>query len=143
MKKYSLLISIILFSSALFGQMPGMMGGGGGAMPGVGRLYGNLVDSTGKGIGSASVMLLHNKFDCSSKRDKEVLLKGMITQANGDFNFEELPVFRPLKLKITASGHKPVEQTVTIQPKMDAKMAAPPRAQAPGQMPDLSAMASA
>jgi ferric enterobactin receptor len=142
MKKYSFLISLVLVSSALFAQMPGMMGGG-GAMPGLGRLYGKLVDSTGKGIGNASVMLLHNKYDSSTKKTKEVLLKGMITQANGDFNFEELPVFRPLKLKITASGHKPVEQTVTIQPKMDSKMATAPRTQTPGQMPDLSAMASA
>ena len=53
------------------------------------------------------------------KKNKEVLLKGMTTQANGDFNFEELPVFRPLQLKISALGHKAIEQTVTIQPKMD------------------------
>jgi len=63
----------------------------------------------------------------------------MITQANGDFNFEELPIFRPLKLEISALGHKAIEQTVTIQPKMDANAPKPNS----NQTPDFSAMASA
>jgi outer membrane receptor protein involved in Fe transport len=97
------------------------------------------VDSTGKGIGDASVLLLQNKFDSATKKNKEVLLKGVTTQANGDFNFEELPIFRPLKLEISALGHKPIVQTITIQPKMDANTPKP----AAGQMTDLSKMASA
>jgi hypothetical protein len=97
------------------------------------------VDSTGKGIGDASVILLQSKFDSVAKKNKEVLLKGVTTQANGDFNLEELPVFKPLKLKISALGHKPIEQAITIQPKMDPNAPRP----AAGQMPDFSAMASA
>jgi hypothetical protein len=94
MKKF-LLSAILIFSfSFLFAQMPGM--GGGKAMPNLGRIYGKLVDSTGKAIGDASVILLQNKYDSTLKKNKEVLLKGMTTQANGDFNFEELPIFRPL-----------------------------------------------
>ena len=85
----------------------------------MGRIYGKLVDSTGKAIGDASVILLQNKYDSTLKKNKEVLLKGMTTQANGDFNFEGLPIFRPLQLKISAMGHKALEQTVTIQPKLD------------------------
>src|SRR6476660_4910630 len=136
MKKLFLIAIFICSFSLLFAQMPGM---GGKAMPNLGRVYGKLVDSKGKSIGEASVMLLQNKYDSTLKKNKEVLLKGMITQANGDFNFEELPIFRPLKLKISAMGHKAIEQTVTIQPKMD------PNASKPGsnQMPDFSAMASA
>jgi hypothetical protein len=143
MRKLLLLTSFVFVSLVLFAQMPGMMGGAGrgGAMPSVGRLYGKLVDSTGKGIGDASVMLLQNKYDSASKKNKEVLLKGMTTQTNGDFNFEGLPIFRPLKLKISALGHKPIEQTVTIQPKMDANTPRPAQGQG-GQM-DLSALASA
>jgi hypothetical protein len=136
MKKLFLIALFICSFSSLFAQMPGM---GGKAMPNLGRVYGKLVDSTGKSIGDASVMLLQNKFDSTLKKNKEVLLKGMITQANGDFNFEELPIFRPLKLKISAMGHKAIEQTVTIQPKMDANAPKPNS----NQMPDFSAMASA
>jgi ferric enterobactin receptor len=140
MKKILLLLSIVFVSSAVFAQPPGM-GGRGGAIPSLGRMYGKLVDSTGKGIGDASVMLLQNKYDSASKKNREVLLKAMSTQANGDFNFEELPIFRPLKLKISSVGHKPIEQTVTIQPKMTGTTAPP--AQGQGQMPDMSSMAAA
>jgi hypothetical protein len=140
MKKLVFLSCMILSSLALFAQMPGgMTGGAQRTMPNMGRLYGKLVDSTGKGIGDASVLLLQNKFDSATKKNKEVLLKGVTTQANGDFNFEELPIFRPLKLEISALGHKPIVQTITIQPKMDANTPKP----AAGQMPDLSKMASA
>lgn len=140
MKKFLFLFNIILISSAVFAQMPGGMAAGGQrAMPSIGRLYGKLVDSTGKGIGDASVLLLQNKFDSVTKKNKDVLLKGITTQANGDFNFEELPIFKPLKLKISALGHKPLEQAVNIQPKVDANTPKP----AAGQMPDFSTMASA
>ena len=114
------------------------------AIPGMGRVYGKLVDSAGKGIGDATVVLLQNKYDSVSKKKKEVLIKGTTTQANGDFNFEDLPIFRPLKLKISAIGFAPFDQTVTIQPKMDASMLKPAQgqSQAQGQMPDMSAIAS-
>lgn len=134
MKKFLFLLSTVIASLSLFAQMPG-----GRTMPAVGRLYGKLVDSTGKGIGDASVLLLQTRFDSVTKKSKDVLLKGITTQANGDFNLEELPVFKPLKLKVSALGHAPIEQTVTIQPKVDPKAAKP----SPGQMPDMSAMASA
>jgi len=137
MKKLLYSLVCIFSSSILFAQMPGM--GGGKSMPAIGRIYGKLIDSTGKAIGDASVMLLQNKYDSITKKNKEVLLKGMSTQANGDFNFEELPVFRPLMLKISSLGHKPVEQPVTLQPKMDANTSKP----AGDQIPDLSSMASA
>ena len=137
MKKILALSIIIICSFPVLAQMPGM--GGGKSIPEIGRLYGKLVDSTGKPIGDASVVLLQNKYDSVSKKNKEVLLKAVTSQANGDFNFEQLPIFRPLKLKISAVGHKPLEQSVVIQPKMDPNMPKPKE----GQMPDLSAIAGA
>src|SRR5688572_7935638 len=140
MKKFLFFLTLTISSLSVFAQMPGGMAGGAQrAMPALGRIYGKLVDSTGKGIGDASVLLLQSKFDSVTKKNKDVLLKGMTTQANGDFNLEELPVFKPLKLKISALGHAPIEQTVTIQPKVDANAPKP----VAGQMPDLSSMASA
>src|SRR6266487_2227280 len=137
MKKFLFFLAIIFSSSFVFAQIPGT--GSGKSMPAIGRIYGKLIDSTGKGIGDASVMLLQNKYDTVTKKNKEVLLKGRTTQANGDFNFEELPIFRPLLLKISSLGHKPLEQPVTLQPKMDANTPKPTG----DQMPDLSSMASA
>src|SRR5687768_7748535 len=99
MKKVLFFSFLIISSFSLFAQMPGgMMGAGQSANSAIGRLYGKLIDSSGKGIGDASMMLLQNKYDSATKKNREVLLKGVTTQANGDFNFEGLPIFRPLKL---------------------------------------------
>ena len=86
----------------------------------MGHVYGKLVDSTGKPIPDATVVLLHNKYDSVTKKSKQVLLKGVPTTSNGDFSFEDLPVFGQLKLKISATGYKPMEQTVSFQMKMPA-----------------------
>src|SRR5947209_17421611 len=123
-------VLMLMTTGSLFAQVPGAAAQR-QAPPSVGRIYGKVVDSTGKSISDATVLLLTNKYDTVTKKNKEVLLKGMTTQANGDFNFEELPIFRPLKLKISALGQKPYEKTVTIQPQMD-KIPKP----ANGQMPD-------
>ena len=45
------------------------------------------------------------------------MLKGITTKANGEFSLDELPVFGGLKLKISASGFKAVEQNVSFQMK--------------------------
>ena len=39
----------------------------------------------------------------------------MLTQANGDFSIENVPVFGPLKLKITGIGFKEYTQTVIFE----------------------------
>jgi hypothetical protein len=65
MKKYFLLVVFILFNLCLFAQMPG-------ASPTIGRIYGKLVDSVGKGIGDASVVLLQNRMDTVNKKMKEL-----------------------------------------------------------------------
>ncbi|MBD0376673.1 MAG: TonB-dependent receptor [Flavisolibacter sp.] len=144
MKNFLFLLGIILSVTSIWAQFPGGMPGGANgqrqAPPSIGRLYGKLVDSTGKGISDASVLLLQSRYDSVAKKNKDVLLKGMTTQANGDFNFEDLPIFRPLKLKISATGYKPVEQTVSIQPKMNGTQRPSGNG---GQMPDLSSMAGA
>ncbi len=115
MKKWSLLFMCIAGVLSLKAQFPG---GGGRNVPNMGHVYGKLVDSAGKPISDATVMLLHNKYDSVTKKTKQVLLKGAPTTANGEFSFEDLPVFGQLKLKISATGYKPIEQTVSFQMKM-------------------------
>lgn len=137
MRKIFLLFAVIVLSVSLSAQMPGMQAGAQKTPPSIGRIYGKLVDSSGKGVGDASVILLQSKFDSVTKKNKESLLKGVTSQANGDFNFEDLPIFRPLKLKISATGYQPFELAVTIQPKMGGNAQPSPG----GQAPDMSAMA--
>lgn len=122
----------------LWAQPPaGMMGGKMQAPPSIGRVYGKLVDSTGKGIADASVLLLHKQMDTATHQMKDVLLKGVTTQGNGDFNFEGLPIFGPLKLEISAVGYLPATKTVSFDLNMGGSAPRPQN----GQMPDLSALA--
>jgi outer membrane receptor protein involved in Fe transport len=111
------------------------------APPSIGRIYGKLVDSTGKPVDDASVMVLQRKMDTATHKMKEVLLKGVTTQANGDFNIEGLPIFGQLKLTISAVGYSPITQQVAFQIKMPAGQR-PSGNASNGQMPDLSAIAS-
>ncbi len=117
MKKFLLIICLLSAVFHLYAQMPqgaAPNGRAGQAAPNIGHIYGKLVDSSGKAISDASVMLLHSSFNAANKKPKDVLLKGIGTKANGEFEFEELPVMGTLKLKISATGYKPVEQTVSF-----------------------------
>src|SRR5258708_677011 len=95
-------------------------GGAGKGAPNMGHVYGKLIDSSGHPISEATVLLLHNKYDSSTKKSKQVLLKGLTSNAKGEFSFEDLPIFGALKLKISATGYKPVEQNIIFQMKMPA-----------------------
>ncbi len=143
MKKVLLLIIVVLTAISGYAQMPGgMPQGGTGGMGGgnVGHVYGKLTDADGKGINGASVMLMRNKMDSATKKTKEVLVKGLITKSNGDFNFEELPLKGELKLKVSNSGYKPYEQVISFFPKMAPGAAKPAAGAAPssgGGMPSF------
>jgi ferric enterobactin receptor len=117
MRKIAALITILVAGNSLFAQMPGGPPGGPGQGGGnIGHIYGKITDSSGKPLSDVSVVLLQSRFDAVSKKTKEVLLKGAATKSNGEFNFEDLPVAAPLKLKISISGYKPIEQNISFMP---------------------------
>jgi outer membrane receptor protein involved in Fe transport len=142
MKKLLALFVGLYLTLSVSAQFPmgGAAAGNRQAPPSIGRVYGKLVDSTGKGIRDATVLILQNHMDTATKKMKEVLLKGVTSQGNGDFNLEGLPIFGPLKLTISAVGFQPVTQTVRFEIKMPPGGAPAVRTQQ-GQMPDLSAIA--
>lgn len=117
MKKYLLLILLTAFSIGSFAQMPGMSA----AQANIGHVYGKIVDSLGKPVEFVSVVLLTNKPDPATKQNKEVLLKGTVTKANGEFSFDELPIFGKHKLKVSAVGYKTLEMPVAFQLMMNGK----------------------
>src|SRR5450432_4356834 len=118
MKKFLLLMGILTGTFSLQAQFPA--GGAGRSIPNMGHVYGKLQDSSGHPVPEATVLLLHNKYDSVTKKTKQVLLKGLTTNAKGEFNFEDLPIFGPLKMKISATGYKPLEQNIVFQVKMPA-----------------------
>lgn len=140
MKRFLLIACVMLMTANLMAQFPGAPGGKGNTQAmNMGHVYGKVVDSLGKPIGEVSVILLQNKFDSVSKKKKDVLLKGLTTKANGEFSFEGLPIFGPLKLKISAVGYKPIDQTVAFQMKMDVG-AMKPNADPSAQMSAMTNM---
>ncbi|HTL07404.1 MAG TPA: carboxypeptidase-like regulatory domain-containing protein, partial [Chitinophagaceae bacterium] len=114
------LMAFLLFSALLqqaVAQMPaGVPKGPGGPVPNMGHIYGKVTDSAGKPLSDVSVVILQPRTDAATRKTKDVFLKGATTKSNGEFNFEELPVTLPLKLKISISGYDATEQTISFRP---------------------------
>ena len=107
MKKLMAVV-IVLFS---IGRVPAQPPGGANS----GHIYGKLVDSAGKGLSRASVLILKMSIDKQGK-PKEMLVKGLTTQGNGDFSAEDLPVGIPLQLKASLVGYGELDQDITLRP---------------------------
>lgn len=117
MKKFLSLLSLAFIVFHASAQMPADVPGSRTSRPGIpsiGHIYGKIVDSSGKGIQDASVMILQSRFDSTTHKKKDILLKGGATKSNGDFSFEELPVVGVLTLKISAVGFGNIEQTASF-----------------------------
>ncbi|HUR11512.1 MAG TPA: outer membrane beta-barrel protein, partial [Flavitalea sp.] len=112
MKKLMLVLGVCFSSLCLLAQAP--PAGQRMQMPSIGHVYGKVVDADGKSISDASVVVLQNKMDTATKKMKEIFLKGTATQKNGDFDIEDLPVAGALKIKISATGYTPIDQSVSF-----------------------------
>src|SRR6187399_3151035 len=121
MNKLVLFFLLNLTSFCLFAQNPMMQrpGGAGNGQQMNGRMYGKVVESqSGKPVDAASVQLVQSRFDTATKKNKEVIIAGMLTKPNGEFSLENVPLFGKSKLKITGIGFKPLEQNVSFELKM-------------------------
>ncbi len=71
------------------------------------RLYGKLKDSkTGRGVEAASVQVF--------LLGKDSLIGGMLTKANGDFSFRNLPAKDSIRLVVSAIGYTPRESKLSL-----------------------------
>ena len=98
-------------------QWGGGRPGGGGFnrdMLNSGKFYGKVVDENGKGVAYAAVQLFGMKFDTTERRPVEQLIAGQITEENGDFNLEKIPVRGEFTLRISILGYATTEQKVTF-----------------------------
>ena len=124
MKYYRILLVIALCSSifTLKAQMPTSgRGQTGGQNMNMGHFYGKVQDTkTGKPMDGVSIQLIQNKFDSVSKKRKDVVVSGMLTNKKGEFSLENLPIMASYKLKVTAIGFKPIEQKVNFELNMAA-----------------------
>ncbi|HEX9509380.1 MAG TPA: TonB-dependent receptor [Puia sp.] len=97
---------------------PGAPGGAGArpAPPSIGRAYGKVTDSAGQPMGQVSALVLRSTVDPGTKKKKLVLIKGVDTKANGEFDFEDLPIASQLVLKLSATGYKAQDVSFMIIP---------------------------
>ncbi|MGI8952819.1 MAG: TonB-dependent receptor domain-containing protein [Chitinophagaceae bacterium] len=118
MKKISLLAVFIYSSSFIIAQVPTAAPNkrfGAGSQLNIGHFYGKVIDSkTNKGLDAASVQLTGNKFDTAAKKMKQVILATVLTQSNGDFSLENLPVFGNFMLLISSVGYKNYQQQISF-----------------------------
>ncbi len=121
------LLTCILFFSISYSQPAGMgQRFGGAGMGQTGRFYGKVVDaSSNKGLDATSVQLITTRFDPVSKQRKDTIIGGMLTQPNGDFSLENIPMMGDYRLKISAIGFKDFEEKVSfITPELQKKIQA-------------------
>jgi len=118
-----LLALIALSVQISYAQFPGAggnrrPGGAGRSVPSIGHFYGKIVDAkTNKGLDGVSVQLIQSKFDTLTKKRKDTVISGMITQSKGNFSLENLPIFGNFRLKITAIGYKIYDEKVAFDVK--------------------------
>lgn len=130
MKYLFLIATCIFFNTIVFAQPPiGMnrSGAGRGTYGNAsGHFYGKIVDSkTNKGLDGATVVLYGNKFDTATKKLKQIIIKTLITETNGDFNLDGLAIMGNYKLKVTSIGYKPFEKALKFEVKMGGQDGAP------------------
>ncbi len=124
-----LIFIAFLFSFYAIAQFPQ-----GGNMP-KGRIFGKVVDSQGKPVEFATVVISRSTFDAATKKNKDVSLKAMQSELNGDFSLSDLPLMGKMKLKISSIGYKSFEKEVAFDlPKMEGGFK-------PGQAPDPAVIA--
>ena len=103
---------LFFYAENSFAQYPGS-GSRGGQNMNLGHFYGKVIDAaTNKPIEDASIELTQSKMDTVTKKRKDVIVNGMLTDKKGEFSLENLPVLATFKLKITAIGYKSIEQKV-------------------------------
>ena len=91
----------------------------------LGRAFGKVTDSAGQPLAQISALILKSTVDPTTKKKKLVLIKGMETKANGEFDFEDLPIFQPLVIRISGTGYKTQDVPVTVTMSGPAPGAAP------------------
>lgn len=84
----------------------------------IGRFYGKVIDENKKPVPYASVQLLGMRYDSVSRAMQEKLIAGQLTEENGDFSLESLPIRGQFTLKITCMGYETYEKKVAFEVKM-------------------------
>ncbi len=110
------------------------------------HIYGKIVNADGKGVNGASVLVMKDKYDSGSQKNKQILVKGTTTKANGTFDFTDVAAGPGMTINISAMGFSPLVKPIG-KAATDAGSAMPSAGGKPvggGNMPpmDMAAMSS-
>lgn len=120
-------LSAIRLSTLLFALLPFTLlaqfptggvrpGGGNAAQMNIGRFYGKVIDEkTKEPLPYASVQLIGMRYDSVSKRMTEAMIAGQLTQDNGEFSLEKLPIRGEFTLKISYLSHATYEEKISFE----------------------------
>lgn len=104
--RFSLLFLLLITSLTGFSQPGGGGGNRGGGGMNNGRFYGKVIDQkTGKPVEYATVTLFQERPDSASGTMKRKLITGQLTESNGDFSLENLPVRGEFIMRVMAIGY--------------------------------------
>lgn len=132
-----LTLTVILQAVAQQSPQGGPPGGRQGFDPSkmnIGRMYGKVVDETGHGVGYATVQLFGKKFNPATMTLVDTMWAGQLTENNGDFNLEKLPVVGDFELVVSFLGYAEIRKAVTFgikAPEMPKNGARPGTGQGP------------
>lgn len=112
----TLIFISLLFSCMALQAQPGSGKGGGMRGGGMtGRFYGKIIDAkTKKGIEFATVSLFQNRFDSVTKTMSRKLVTGQLTESNGDFSLENIPVRGQFTIRVSSIGYDSLVQPVSF-----------------------------
>ena len=116
MKTFILAFLVLLFSTSLYAQFGNRTGAT--QNMNMGHFYGKVIDHNNNPLEAASVQLIQTKMDTLTKKRKDVVVSGMLTDKKGEFSLENLPVMGAYRLVINAIGYKAYEQKAFFEMKM-------------------------
>jgi ferric enterobactin receptor len=114
MHKFQLTFLFLLSSICLFSQRP--EGRGMGFPQKTGHVFGKLLDVKGNPVEMANVLILLQKYDSLTQKPKEVVLRTVFSENNGDFSVEDINTMGKLKVKIALFGFETLEIPFTFDP---------------------------
>ncbi|MFT5885776.1 MAG: ferric enterobactin receptor [Arcticibacterium sp.] len=127
-KLFVFILSLIAFNG--MAQFPGI----GSQMkdPNKGHIFGKIVNSDGEPVAFATVIIMKSVLDSASNEMKDMVVKAQTSEMNGDFDFTELPLMSPTRLKVSSVGFKELDVSVQFD-KPDPSLF---KGMKPGQAPD-------
>jgi ferric enterobactin receptor len=102
------------------------------ADPNKGHVFGKIVNPDGQPVEFATIIIFKSVLDSTTKEMKDVVVKAQTSEMNGDFDFSELPMRSPIKLKVSSVGFKELDLAIQFD-KPDPALF---KGMTPGQAPD-------